>query len=663
VKLGNRLQLGVHVAPSSVLFGPHPTNLGDGRALSDRHTNYYRRRAAGGAGIIVVEEASVHPSDWPYERAPLASDCGPGWASIAEACSEFETLVLAGLGHSGGQGSSAYSQLPLWAPSHVPEVNSREVPKSMEPHEIEELLDCFVRSSVAAVAAGCHGVEINIGQSSLLRQFLSGLTNHRSDGAADGLALVTALLGRVRIAIPDSLLALRLCADELAPWAGIVPERGAEIAAALAEHADLITVVRGSIYSMTATRPDCHEPAGFNRGLAAHVAAAVRAVYPETRIALQGSVVDVAMAEEVLAAGEVDCVEMTRALIADASLVAKATAGEVDRVRPCLLCNQTCMVRDARNPIISCVVDPTTGFELLESEPGRSQDLVGLRVVVVGAGPGGMEAARCCALAGATVQLHESSSRVGGALASASVAAGRGRLNALVSWLEQELNDVGVEVLTSSNLVAADEVLRNADVIIVATGSRNGSPDYVVQAGAAVMWAREALEGANINGPVCIWDPIGGPIGISVAETIRSQGVDVTLVTPDNIAGNELSRSGDLAPANTRLQQVGAKILRRATLVERTHDTVVVTDRFSGASSEIEATTLIDAGHRLAEDSLFHELTSGEPGGSAAIVLRVGDAVAPRTAAEAMIEARRVVAAARGQIPVSDGVPMIGTVH
>ena len=97
VKLLDPLVIGTHEAPSRVVLGPHETNLGDRRAISSRHVAYYRRRAAGGAGVIVIEEASVHPSDWPYERAPLASDCEAGWAEVAEACHAEGALVLAAL--------------------------------------------------------------------------------------------------------------------------------------------------------------------------------------------------------------------------------------------------------------------------------------------------------------------------------------------------------------------------------------------------------------------------------------------------------------------------------------------------------------------------------------------------------------------------------------
>src|ERR1700704_313410 len=113
VHLLQPLTLGPRTPRNRIVFGPHETNLARGRAVSDRHVAYYRRRAAGGVGTIVVEEASVHDSDWPYERCPLAGESVGGWAAVADAVHAEGALVLAALGHSGGQGSSAYSQAPL----------------------------------------------------------------------------------------------------------------------------------------------------------------------------------------------------------------------------------------------------------------------------------------------------------------------------------------------------------------------------------------------------------------------------------------------------------------------------------------------------------------------------------------------------------------------
>ncbi|MGH8922065.1 MAG: 2,4-dienoyl-CoA reductase, partial [Actinomycetes bacterium] len=228
------LGLGSRTAPNRILFGPHVTNLGDDeRRLTARHLAYYERRARGGCGTVVIEGASVHTSDWPYERAPLAERCGEGWAAIASACQQHGTLVVAALDHAGGQGSSAYSQSPLWAPSRVPEVATREVPKWMEAEDIAAVVDGFAGAAKLAVDAGCDGVEINAGQHSLVRQFLSGLTNHRDDEwGADRLRLARDVIAAVRAAAgPTRLVGLRLSGDELAPWAGITPDQAPALAA------------------------------------------------------------------------------------------------------------------------------------------------------------------------------------------------------------------------------------------------------------------------------------------------------------------------------------------------------------------------------------------------------------------------------------------------
>ena len=135
-------------AANRVMFGPHVTNLGgDDRALPRRWVEYYAARAAGGCSLIVTEGASVHPIDWPYERAPLAERCGDGWSRAAARVHDHGSLLIASLDHAGGQGSSAYSQRELWAPSRVPEVNSREVPKWMEEEDIEAVIAGFAAGS------------------------------------------------------------------------------------------------------------------------------------------------------------------------------------------------------------------------------------------------------------------------------------------------------------------------------------------------------------------------------------------------------------------------------------------------------------------------------------------------------------------------------------
>lgn len=642
------IDLGPRTARNRVVFGPHETNLGRRRRISDRHVAYYRRRAAGGVGTVVVEEASVHPSDWPYERAPLASECAEGWAAVAAACRDEGAVVLAALGHAGGQGSSHWSQRELWAPSRVPEVATREVPKWMEPDDIEAVVEGFGRAARLAVEAGCDGVEVNAGQFSLLRQFLSGLTNHRDDEwGTDRTRLLRQVLGTVRAAVgEDRVLALRLCGDELAPWAGLTPEAATELAADLAAddtiRIDVLTVVRGSIFSVGATRPDGHTPAGFNLELTRSVRDAVRAVAGErVAVVAQGSIVEVAMAETAVADGTADAVEMTRAQLADPELVAKTAAGHPERVRPCTLCNQLCMVRDNRNPIVSCVVEPSSGHETEDPVAG-GRALAPVDVLVVGAGPAGLEAARVAAARGHRVRVAEREEVPGGLLRTVARQPGRERFALLADWLEAECRRLGVDVRTGHEVDAAEAA--HAPHLVIATGGRPGEPGVEVDPGGDLRAAAEVLGGPVPQdeprlpeGTVLVWDPVGGPTGVAVAELLAAAGRQVHLATPDHVVGNELARSGDLAPANARLARAGVRLHRRSILRRVGPGMAVLEHRFTGARTELPVDGVVDAGYRLPEESLWdqvHRSLGLRPA-------RAGDCVAPRTVHEAILEGRR----------------------
>lgn len=625
------LPLGPRTAPNRLMFGPHVTNLGRGRAPSERHAAYYARRAAGGAGIIVTEIASVHESDWPYERAPLASSCRAGWASIVAACRPYGALLLAGLGHAGGQGTSAFGQGPLWAPSGVPEVNTREMPKVMEPEDIAAVVAGFGSAASVAASAGLDGVEVNAGQFSLVRQFCSGLTNQRPDAyGSDRSLFAREVLSAVRDGLgSDRVLGLRVCADELAPWAGITPEAAVPLVTELAAYADYVVVERGSIYSVAATRPDLHTEPGFNLAVTREIRAAVDGV----PVFVQGSIVDPAMAEAAVTDGTADGVEMTRAQIADAELGRKLAAGRAGDVRPCVLCNQTCQVRDNRNPIVTCIGDPRSGHETEDADPEPPVVREGQDVLVVGGGPAGLEAARVAAIGGHRVRLVEAGPRVGGRIRVAAAATSLARLANLADWLEAQCRALGVK-LEPGHALSADEAAAHEGPVIVCTGGRDRPYEYEIAPDAVVVSADRFLsENPATPGTVAIWDPIGGPIGVAIAEMLAARdGIGtVSLIFPDQIPGQNLALSGDLAPANARLQSAGVCLERRATLRRVTTDGAEIEDHFGAGLRTVPAALVIDAGHRLPDETL--------PG------TRAGDAVAPRTIHEAILDGRRAALA------------------
>jgi 2,4-dienoyl-CoA reductase (NADPH2) len=618
-----------------VIFGPHETNLGDDRRISQRHVAYYQARAAGGSGVIVTETASVHPSDWPYERAPLAGDCGPGWAAVAAGCRPYGTLVLAGLGHAGGQGSSAYSQSVMWAPSRVADAINREMPMEMEPAEIDQLVDGFAEAARLAVDTGLDGVEIDVGPLSLLRQFHSGLTNLRSDGyGTDKLRLTNEVVAAVRQAIgADQVISVRLCCDELAPWAGITPDHAADHVAALAGQVDLMVVVRGGPFSAAAYRPDAHAPPNFNADLCRRMREAAGARMP---VVLQGSVIDPGAAQAALDDGTADLVEMTRAQIADPRLVTRVRDGAAHRIRPCILCNQACRVRDNRNPLVSCVGEPRSGHETTDPDT-EGTDPVVHQVLVVGGGIAGLECARVLAGRGHRVRLVERGPQLGGAAKAASVGPGRARMAELSGWLEAEVRAAGVVVEVGTEVIAADldAAAASGGSVVVATGARTRPLDLPVDETVTVIDGLSALAGGSAripDGPVAVHDPVGGPVGVGVAEWLAAEGRQVSIVTPDPIAGTLLALSGDLADANTRLQQAGVRRELRAILRGAKGGRVQLDDVWTGERREIDAAVIVDCDHRLPEETLY----AARPG-----TPRAGDCVAPRTILEAVLEGRR----------------------
>ncbi|MFR9801557.1 FAD-dependent oxidoreductase [Pseudonocardia sp. RS010] len=701
-----------------MLFGPHVTNLGRERGFSERHVAYYAERAAGGCGVIVTETASVHGSDRPYERAPLAPECVPGWRAIRAACPD--TLVLAGLGHAGAQGTSAFTGRALWGASRVPDVVSREVPQVMEQPEIDALVAGFAAAAAEAVAAGLDGVEIQAGQHSLLRQFLSGLTNHRPDAyGEDRSLLLREVVGAVRAALgPHHVLGVRLCCDELAPWAGITPasahallstprvalwasasravgsrESGfgrpqvapsapasrqfheTETAfpgepASLAQLVDYLVPVRGSGLTIPATRPDLHTPPGFNRPLALSLLGL------GVPIVLQGSVVDPEMAEAALDEG-IALVEMTRAQIADPRLVAHVRAATPERIRPCTLANQH-RARDPRNPLITDEAEPRSGHETLDPAlPLAPVDGAG-DLVVVGGGPAGLEAARTAALYGYRVRLMERAPQLGGALRHAAAVHGRARFGLLVEWWERELDRLGVEVALGAEARLAD---LTADVVL-ATGSVPSpvgfvaGPDVVVlPAGefeAAVLAAAGPRRPSDPPAPdataavlpagahVVVHDPVGDWTGLGIAEQVAAAGLPCALVTPDAVAGTQLARTGDLADANGRLERAGVARELFARLRSVGGGTALLTDVDHGTAREIPCTVVIDCAHRLPDDGLWrghpHLLHVGQLDDTDALTARLGGALGA-TRGSSGRDSRELTARLGGALGATRGSP------
>ncbi len=479
-KLFQPLKIGPRETRNRILFGSHTTNLARHNLLSQQHADYYAARAEGGAGIIVLEEHIVHSSDMPYESAVLGYLPGAAQAItiVAERIHAHGALMLVQLNHNGQQSTSDHHQREMWAPSPVPDVASREVPREMERADIHAVSDGFARVAHTVTQAGADGVELQIADRSLLRQFLSPLTNQRSDtygGTLENrLRFVQETLEAVNAAAgTDRVLGVRFCADELAPWAGLTPQQSLKIARLLVTtgRIDYITVTMGSIFSthMFPFQASMHVPPGY----AVHLAGAIKAAV-NIPVFAAGRIIHAAQAERVLAEGHADGVEMIRALIADPHLPWLSQEGHAARVRPCIACNQGCQVRSVMNATISCNVNPDV-VHAQPLPPEKPPEKSGRKVYIVGGGPAGLEAARTAALRGRQVVLYERETIPGGTVALAAKGPGRSELQLVTGYLRSELERLGVEVHTGTEVTAEMILAQQPHTVIVATGAHPGT--------------------------------------------------------------------------------------------------------------------------------------------------------------------------------------------
>jgi len=657
------LQIGALEIRNRVIFGAHVTNFGLGNVFTSRHRAYYRERAAGGAGLIVTEAITVHPLDWPYEHIPFGhrDEIVPSLRELAEdvrRASAGATRVVAQLNHTGGQTHGRLLRQSPWAPSAIPDVSSRKMPRVMEARHIDQVIEGFAHAAARVAQAGLDGVELNAAQYSLLRQFLSPLTNVRTDDYGGPLENRMRLLQRVVAAVrqvltPGQVLGVKLCGDELAPWGGLTPDHAAEIAARLvaAGGVDSLSVQIGGPYSAHITDAGMPMPQAHGAGASAKIREAVRGAIP---VFLEGRIDLVQVAEAVLKAGQADGVVMTRALISDPHLPHKILAGENANIRPHVGMNRYFAVKGDWNRPLGDLANPRAGREEslppLEPVPESARK----RVLVIGAGPAGMEAAGVLGRLGHRVTLAESGAHLGGlALKLARTARSRSEFGPFVEYHAKNLARTGVELRLRTEVTGEEPWLEEFDRIWLATGAAASTLRIPAPEGMPVWTPRDLLEESAperlpspFAGRVLVVDSELGYRMAYAVERMIELGFSVDVITEDFLVGRDLVESADLLWFN-HVAAAGVGLHSRLRLDRLESQRALAIDRFSRRERTFSGLALLIHSAPETPGARLQERLSQR--GIEAVTL--GDARAPRLMGEAVLHAHRTVRESHGPNP------------
>lgn len=619
-----------------VFVSAHTTNFGAGFLPTERHVAYHRERARGGAGLIITEPLRVHPTSL-GRAGGLAADPAalPMLTKITEAVRAEGAAIFSQITHAGRHSENVFRRTAAWGPTSRRWTAGGHVPHAMSRRDMTEVRDAYVQAAELAAQAGFQGVEIHFGHGHLLHQFISPASNDRADeyGGSEERRLRYPLevLDAVLDAVGDRVVVgVRMSADELVAG-GQDLDAGRRIAHLL-DTTRPIGFLNVSLASYTVPSIG-HHVADMSEGHTPYLdqALAVAKECTSTPVLAACRFVDLADAERGLASGVLAAVAMTRAHIADPYLLAKAAAGEEHRIRPCVSCN-FCIGEIAGHRPMTCMMNPRAGREAeWPEQPGTSPEPG--RVLVVGAGPAGMETARLAAERGHSVRVWETGPEPGGQLRIGRRGVGRGDLDRLRAHLQQRLADLAVPVLTSTP-ATVDDVLADApDTVVLATGARHAARE--VPGWGPALTGADVLRG-RYGRNVVLLDDDGGWTAASVAETAARGGAAVHLVTAAGTALHGVTEYSRMT-AVERLRDLGVQLWTSAHATF-TRDTATITSALVDTTTTVtDVTDVVALDPPAARDDLAAPLA--EAGLSVHVI---GDAVAPRTLLEAMTEANVV---------------------
>ncbi|HEX9033635.1 MAG TPA: FAD-dependent oxidoreductase [Streptosporangiaceae bacterium] len=639
------LAIGPVMLRNRIVSSGHDTVMAVDGKVSDQLLAYQEARAAGGAGLIVVQVAGIHSSAR-YSGSVLMADddsCVPGLARLAAVVHAHGAAIFQQLFHDGrelmesGDGTAPVA----YAPSPVPNERFHVMPRQMPLDFVAEMIECYRAAAERVARAGMDGVEIVASHGYLPAQFLNPRTNLRTDKYGGALEnrlrfLREAIAAARRGTGQDLAVGLRISVGE-EPGEGMSDE-GLTVDEAVAALAaldgdgvlDYVSVVAGTSATLSGSGhivPSMRYQAGYTAPLAARAKSVV-----SVPVMVAGRIGQPQDAELILSRGDADATVMTRALICDPELPAKARAGALAEIRACIGCNQACIGHFHAGYPISCIQRPETGRE---QAFGVRQPASQVRdVVVIGGGPGGLKAAAVAAERGHRVTLLEAGPRLGGQILLAQEIPGRAEFGGAIGNLQGEAERAGVRIRLGTTADAG--LIRGLapDAVVIATGALPRVPELELADSPVVLTAWDVLRGATAPaGRVVVADWRCDWIGLGVATLLARRGHKVTLAVSGYHAGQLLQqyvRDGMIADA----LRLGVEIIPLVRPFGADPETVYLHHVLTGEPVLIEpACALVLSQGHLPVTGLADSLA-----GTGLEIHQVGDCLSPRTVEEAVLE-------------------------
>ncbi|HUA52067.1 MAG TPA: FAD-dependent oxidoreductase [Candidatus Sulfotelmatobacter sp.] len=582
-----------------VIMGPLGTNYGTTDGFStDRDKAYYAERAKGGAAMIITEAMNISAA----ARNHRSSLCVfhdrfiPGLSAVVRAIQDNGALAVAQLNHRGQLLQRSVLDMEPVGPSAGRNAVTGDTVRGLETDEIAAIQRDFVEAGVRLARAGYDAIEIHAANGYLFQQFFSERFNRRTDrygGSVDNrMRFLIETVQRFRDRLPDTPLLVRISATEYAPG-GYPMDEAVALARAL-ERAGVSAIdLSGGTNESPQLSRYCIQPPSFARRFLEPYARPIKAAVA-VPVIVAGRIVAPEDAEGVLAAGSADFVALCRALVADPHWCLKAF-GELDApIRPCIACN-VCYERLSRERDVACVQNPLVGteFEALERlEPQTGpRTRAPKRVLVVGGGVAGVEAARVAAAAGHAVEIWERADRLGGQMKLALAAPDKAEVAGVWDYRMAALARLGVPMRTGIALDAAAIRGFAPDLVIVATGAR--PRDLALPAGLdrPVRQAWDVLdEPSRVPSGAAVTIIGGGMVGIETADVLVARGHRVTVIEATAVVAREMARNNRF-DVLARLEAAGVEILTEATVAGYTDGRLALRQR--GAAREIACGALV----------------------------------------------------------------------